>query len=98
MEGENYAPSVTLTHPHDTHHLFKCIRTTLSPLDLWTDPTEMSALLARWTEMLADGPQTGRSDPHMQLSLGRQQHELRAMWNAVMKYHCLRLDAFAACN
>ena len=27
-------------HTHDTHHLFKCthIRTTLSPLDLWTDP------------------------------------------------------------
>ena len=28
------------THTHDTHHLFNCthIRTTLSPLDLWTDP------------------------------------------------------------
>ena len=27
-------------HTHDTHHLFNCthIRTTLSPLDLWTDP------------------------------------------------------------
>ena len=27
-------------HKHDTHHLFNCthIRTTLSPLDLWTNP------------------------------------------------------------
>ena len=35
----HYAPSVTSTH-HDTHHLFNCthIHTTLSPLDLWTDP------------------------------------------------------------
>ena len=29
------------THSHDTHHLFNCthIHTTLSHLDLWTDPT-----------------------------------------------------------
>ena len=45
------------SHTHDTHHLFNCthIRTTLSPLDLWTDPTGVTALLA-------DGPQAGRSD------------------------------------
>ena len=32
----HYAPSVTLTHTQDTHHLFNCthIRPTLSPLDL----------------------------------------------------------------
>ena len=38
------------THTHNTHHLFNCthIRTTLSPLDLWTYPTEVTALLARW--------------------------------------------------
>ena len=51
-------------HTHDTHHLFNCthIRTTLSPLDLWTDPAGVTALLARWTEKLAGGPQTGTSD------------------------------------
>ena len=47
-----------------THHLFNCnhIRTTLSPLDVWTDPTGVTALLARWTEKLAGGPQARRSD------------------------------------
>ena len=63
----HYAPSVTLTH--DTHHLFNCshIRTTLSPLDLWTDPAGVTSLLARWTEKLAGGPQVGTSDsPHQQ--------------------------------
>ena len=47
-------------HTHDTHHLFNCthIRTTLSPLDLWTDPAGVTALLA-------GGPQVGTSDsPH----------------------------------
>ena len=43
------------THTHDTHHLFNFShkRTTLSPLDLWTDPTGVAALLARWTEKLS---------------------------------------------
>ena len=52
------------THTHDTHHLFSCthIRTTLSPLDFWPDPAGVTALLARWTEKLAGGPQVGRSD------------------------------------
>ena len=38
-------------HTHDTHHLFNCthIRTTLSPLDLWTTPAGVTGLLARWT-------------------------------------------------
>ena len=51
-------------HTHDTHHLFNCThkRTTLSPLDLWTDPAGVTALLARWTEKLAGGPQAGTSD------------------------------------
>ena len=46
------------THTHETHHLFKCphIRTTLSPLDLWTGPAGVMELLARWRDMLADGP------------------------------------------
>ena len=53
------------THTDNTHHLFNCthIRTTLSPLDLWTDPAGVTALLARWTDKLAGGPQAGRSDP-----------------------------------
>ena len=40
------------THTHNTHHLFNCthIRTTLSPLDLWTYPAGVTALLARWME------------------------------------------------
>ena len=51
-------------HTHDTHYLFNCIHihTTLSPLDLWTDPAGMTALLARWTKKLAGGPQAGTSD------------------------------------
>ena len=68
------------THAHDTHHLFNCtdIRTTLPPLDLWTYPTRVSALLARWTEKLAGGTQAGRSDSPPPLArvmgVGRQQH------------------------
>ena len=49
---------------HGTHHLFNCthICTTLSPLDLLTDPTGVTALLARWTGKLAGGLQAGRLD------------------------------------
>ena len=60
-------------HTHDTHHLFNCthIRTTLSPLDWWTDPAGVTALLARWMEKQAGGSQVGTSDntpppPHWQ--------------------------------
>ena len=54
------------THTHDTHHLFNCthIRTTLSPLYLWTYPAGMSAPLARWTKKLTGRPQAERSDSH----------------------------------
>ena len=56
--------SLCNTHTHDTHHLIDCIyiRTTLSPLDLLTDPNGVTALLARWTKKLAGGPQAGTSD------------------------------------
>ena len=49
------------TQTRDTHHLFNCthIRTTLSPLDLWTNPAGVTALPARWTEKLAGGQQAG---------------------------------------
>ena len=42
------------THTHDTHHIFHYIhiRTTLSPLDLWTDPAGVTVLVARWTKKL----------------------------------------------
>ena len=38
------------------------MRTKVSPLDLLTDPTGVTALLARWPEKLAGVPQAGRSD------------------------------------
>ena len=53
------SPLCPLCNIH-THHLFNCthIHTTLSPLDLWTDPAGVTALLA-------GGPQVGTSDsPH----------------------------------
>ena len=68
-------------HTHNTHHLFNCthIRTTLSPLDLRTDPAGVTALLARWTEKLARGPQAGTSDsPPLArvMGVGRQQQHM----------------------
>ena len=59
------SPLCPLCNTH-THHLFNGthIRTTLSPLDLWTYPAGVTALLARWTEKLAGGPQAGKSDSH----------------------------------
>ena len=58
------SPLCPFCNTHDTHHLLNCshTRTTLLPLDLWTDPARVTALLARWTEKLAGGPQTGTSD------------------------------------
>ena len=57
----HYAPSVTLTYI--THCLnFTHIRTTLLPLDVWTDPYGVTALLPRWTEKMACGPQARRLD------------------------------------
>ena len=43
------------THTHDTHHLFNFthIRTTLSPLDLWTEPAGVMELLTRWRDKLS---------------------------------------------
>ena len=51
-------------HTHDTYHLFNCthLHTPLSPLDLLTNPARVTALLVRWTEKLAGGPQAGTSD------------------------------------
>ena len=46
------------THKHTTQHLFSClqIRTTLSALDLWRDPSGVAALLDDWREKLAANP------------------------------------------
>ena len=51
----------THTPTHDTHNIFNFthIRTTLSPLDLWTDPAGVMELLARWRDKLAGGPKAG---------------------------------------
>ena len=58
----HYAPSITLTH---TTHIISSASPTLSPVELWTYPAGVTALLARWTEKLAGGPQAGRSgSPH----------------------------------
>ena len=48
-------------HTHDPHHLFNCthLRTTLSPLDLWTDLAGIVELLPRWRDKLAGGPEAG---------------------------------------
>ena len=53
------------TYTHNAHHLFNCthICTTLSPMDMCTDPAGVTALLARWTEKMAGGPYAGRTDP-----------------------------------
>ena len=53
------------TYLHNTHHLFNFthIRTTLSPLYLWTDPAGLMALVAMWTEKLAGGPQAENRTP-----------------------------------
>ena len=51
------------THTHTTHIISSTapihIRTTLSLLDLWTDPVGVTAMLARWTEKLTSEPQAG---------------------------------------
>ena len=52
-------------HTHTTH-IISLTAPTYSPhfhpLDLWTDHAGVTALLARWTENLAGGPQAGTSD------------------------------------
>ena len=68
-------------HTHNTHYLFNYthIRATLSPLDLWTDPAGVTAMLARWTEKLAGGPQAGTADsPPLArvMGVGKQQQQL----------------------
>ena len=48
------------------------VRTTLSSMYLWTDPTGVTALPAIWTEKLAGGPQVGRSDSPPPTSKGHE--------------------------
>ena len=65
------------THIHNTYHLFNftLIRTMLLPMDLWRDPTGVTALLARLTEKLAGGPQAGRSDTPLARVKGVGRHQ-----------------------
>ena len=62
------------THTHDIHHQFNCthIRTTLSPLGLWTDPTRVMELLARWRDKVTGGPTAGWSDSPINNGQGTQ--------------------------
>ena len=57
------SPLCPLCNTHMTHptHLFNCthIHTTLSPLDLWTDPAGVVELLVRLRDKLAGGPKAG---------------------------------------
>ena len=58
---------MSVTSTHTTHTIiFNCthIRTTLSPLDLWTEPAEVVELPVKWNDKLAGGPQAGSSDSH----------------------------------
>ena len=66
-------------HTHDTHHLFNCthISTTLSPLDLWTDPAGVTALLANGRRSwLVDHKREHPDSPPLArvMGVGRQQH------------------------
>ena len=62
------------THEHTTQHLFSCpqIRTTLSTLELWRDPSGVAALLDDWLEKLAANPirQQKRTPPNKQGGVG----------------------------
>ena len=63
VDAKSHPSSLCLlcdTNIHTTHYHFNC--THITPLDLWTNPAGATALLARWTENLAGGPQAGRSD------------------------------------
>ena len=61
----------TKSTPNHSHLFnFTHIHTTLSPLGLWTDPTEVMEPLARRRDKLAGGPKAGWSDsPHKQGSM-----------------------------
>ena len=52
----HYVPSVTLTH---TTHIISSTAPTYAP---HCHPAEVTALLARWKERMAGGPQAGTSD------------------------------------
>ena len=79
VDYKSHTSPLSNTHTHNTHNLYNCthIRTTLSPLNLWTDPAGVTVLLARWTEKLAGRPQAGRSDSPVSRykGVGRQQQD-----------------------
>ena len=81
------------THTHDTHHLFNCIHicTTLSSLDLWTDPAGATALLARRAEKnwLVDHKREHRTHPPLAkvMGVGRQHKTIIKKMFLVKKIH-----------
>ena len=71
---------------HDSLHLFNCpdIPTTLTVLDLWTDPVGVAALLDVWGEKLG-GPRAGVWDPvraHARDGVDTTTTTTPCMWNS----------------
>ena len=71
------SPLCPLCNIH-THHLFNGthIRTTLSPLDLWTDPARVTALLAREAGWWTTSGNIGLPPLARVMGVGRQQQHL----------------------
>ena len=80
------------THIHNTYHLFNftLIRTMLLPMDLWRDPTGVTALLARLTEKLAGGPQAGRSDSPLARVKGIGRHQQQHVQIDILIYSYIK--------
>ena len=64
-------------HTHDTHHLFNCthIRTTLSPLDLWTDPAGVTAQMDGEAGWWTTSGNIGLPPLARAMGVGRQQQQ-----------------------
>ena len=79
------------THTHDTQHLFNCthIRTTLSPLDLWTYPAGVMELLVRWEICwLVDQKRGNRTPPPPQTRVsGVGRHNNNRKGISALKYN-----------
>ena len=70
------------THTHDTHHFFNCIhiRTTLSPLDLWTDPAGGDCWPDGRKSCLVDHNLEDRTPPLARVKgVGRQQQHYHTL-------------------
>ena len=84
-------------HTHDTHHLFSCthIRTTLSPLDLWTDPAgQMDGEAGWWTtrgniglpplaRVMGVGRQQQHSNNYYYINNSNKSNNNNSKWNTI---------------